>query len=496
MNKNEKPPQHAKSKLKSSFSLKKISAFIGLIGVIIGALVGGSKIIQQVRQSREIKKEVKIFLEVGDRFAELFELNKAIEEYQKALELDEDNIDAHRRIITAMRQKIELKKFSGIESFPEINDILSRIYRVQALSSHLRNDFKLLLEEVRLLIDNNSWRDALSVLERALKVAPEEPEVLALFGFVRSLTSPKDKVEGLDLLVRAIESQPNKAIYHYYLAQALEHAQDDAESIREYYQAAKLLTGQDIRSYRLHNKAIKKLDNIFIRFFRKDGALTSRLNMAIDERAVIYEYLIAEYEKLPSKFRDLAESRTGYMAMLYYGLGDYEKADREIQKTFDYWHISYKDAIESWKTRTKTIPWIELHIKILQEGGLDPNTLTDARNYLKSYYDEKKRSEEAEKYRKILEVLRHGTYGQRYKVGLKVLNRKSDEGILVLHVFEEYPFAKAGVREGDSILEFSHRKVHRFYDIERILVEFKLGDNIPVKVKRGSEIMFLNLIIE
>lgn len=489
MNKTEKPPQHSKPK---SFSLKKISAFIGLIGLIIGAVVGGSKIIQQVRQSREINRQVKVFLEVGDRFAGQFKLNKAIEEYQKALELDEDNIDAHRRIITAMRQKLYL----GIGPFPKVNDVLSRIYRVQALSPHLRNDFKLLLEEVHLLIDNDSWDDALSVLERALKVAPGEPEVLALFGFVRALTSPKARVEGLDLLVRAIESQPNKALYHYYLAQALEHAQDDAESIREYYQAAKLLTGQDIRSYRLHNKAIKKLDNIFMRFFRKDGALTSRLEIAIDERALIYGYLIVEFEKLPSKFRSLAESRTGYMAMLYYGLGDYEKADREIQKTFEYWHISYKDAIESWKTCTKKIPWIELHIKILQEGGLEPNTLTDARNYLKSYYNEKKKSEEAEKYRKILEVLRHGTYGQRYKVGLKVLKRKSDEGVLVLYVFEGYPFAKAGVREGDSILEFAHRKVYRFWDIERILVEFKIGDNIPVKVKRGSEVMFLTLIIE
>jgi len=115
---------------------------------------------------------------------------------------------------------------------------------------------------------------------------------------------------------------------------------------------------------------------------------------------------------------------------------------------------------------------------------------------LKSYYNEKKKSEEAEKYRKILEVLRHGTHGQRYKVGLKVLNRESDEGILVLDVFEGYPFAKAGIRKGDSILEFAHRKVRRFWDIERVLVEFKIGDNIPVKVKRGNEILLLTLIIE
>ncbi|PXF54896.1 MAG: hypothetical protein C4B58_15465 [Deltaproteobacteria bacterium] len=484
MNNQDKLPQHSKS-----FSLKRISAFIGLAGIIIAAIVGGSQIIHQVQQSRKINKEVKMFLEVGDRFTEQFKLNKAIEEYQKALELDKDNIDANRRIISAMCQKLYLE----IGPFPEVNDVLSRIYQMQALNSHLRNDIELLIEEARLLIYDDSWYDALNVLETAHKIAPSDPEVLALLGLVRALTSPKDRVEGFDLLARAIESHPNKALYHYYRAQALEHAQDDAESIREYYQAAKLLTGQDIRSYRLHNKAIKKLDDIFMRFFRDDGALTSRLNMPLEERALIYEYLIVKYEKLPSRFRALAESRNGYLATLYYGFGDFEKADREIRKTFENWHINYKDAIENWKVHVKKIPWIELHIKILEEGGLYPNSLTDARNYLKAYYEEKKKGEEAEKYRKIFEL---DEYGRRYKVGLKVPNRESDEGILVVHVFEGYPFDKAGIRKGDMILEIAHRKVQRPFDIERVLTKFKPGNDIPVKVKRGNEILFLTLIIE
>ena len=90
MNNQDKLPRHSKS-----FSLKRISAFIGLIGIIIAAIVGGSQIIQQVQQSRKINKEVRMFLEVGDRFTEQFKLNKAIEEYQKALELGQigDDID-------------------------------------------------------------------------------------------------------------------------------------------------------------------------------------------------------------------------------------------------------------------------------------------------------------------------------------------------------------------------------------------------------------------
>jgi len=164
MNKSEKPPQHSKSKPKPKpFALKKFSTLIGVIGVIIAAIVGSSQIIQQVIQTREIKREVKIFLEVGDRFAEQFKLNKAIEEYQKALELGEDNIDAHRRIITAMRQKLCL----GIGQFPKVNDVLSRIYKVQALSPYLKNDFELLLEEVRILVCDDSRHNALSILEKS-----------------------------------------------------------------------------------------------------------------------------------------------------------------------------------------------------------------------------------------------------------------------------------------------------------------------------------------
>jgi hypothetical protein len=390
MTSKEKLPQSSRS----SFSLKRISAFIGLIGAVIGAIIGGSQIYKQFQHSKKIKGEVKILLEVGDRFAEQFKLNKALEEYHKALELDKEDIDAQRKIIISLRQKLYL----GISPFPVVNDVLSRIYKLYALNSSLKNDIELLLEEARILIYDDSLYDALNVLETAYKEAPNEPEVLALLGFVRTLTSPKERVEGLDLLEKAIGSQPNNAMFHYYRAQALEHAQDDAESIREYYRAAKLLDIKDIWSKTFLKKAIRKLDVKFIRFFRDDGALTPSLNIPLKERALIYEYVIGEYEKLSSKFRELQYSRNGYMATLFYELGEFEKADQEIRKTFNKWDISYNDVIEGWKYHTNRIPWVELHIKILEEGALDQNTLMDARSYLKAYYSEKEKGKQEDKY--------------------------------------------------------------------------------------------------
>jgi S1-C subfamily serine protease len=88
-------------------------------------------------------------------------------------------------------------------------------------------------------------------------------------------------------------------------------------------------------------------------------------------------------------------------------------------------------------------------------------------------------------------------YGQpRLKVGIKYLNEESDIGVLVLHVFEKYPFDKAGVLKGDRILEIAHRQVKDFQDIKYVLLKFKQGTEIPIRVKRGDKTLLLTLLIE
>ena len=125
---------------------------------------------------------------------------------------------------------------------------------------------------------------------------------------------------------------------------------------------------------------------------------------------------------------------------------------------------------------------------------MHPETLAEARQYVKAIRDELKRRQESEEELEVLEVF---SYGRRYKVGLRVPNIESDEGLLVLKVFEEYPFAKAGVLEGDRILEIAHREVREFSDIRFVVTElFGRGTDIPVKVKRGDEILLLTLMIE
>jgi tetratricopeptide (TPR) repeat protein len=369
-------------KRSDSWSWKSISAFIAFVGVLIGVIAGGAGLIQGIQRARQLRTDVKIDLEVGDRFAKEMRLDKAIEYYEKALTLDKGNIDAHRRIITAMRQKIEQEQ----ENPPEIEDVLSRIYQLQALHSHLKTDIPLLLEEAKLLRYDEKFPHARAVLEEAYKLAPNDAEVLAQLGFVKGITSPKDRVEGIDLLLRAIGSQPNEPRYHSFLAQVYEHVEEDAKSIREYYQVAKL-TDHATGSSRLHNRAISALDDLFAKFFHAEGAVTPRLKIPLEECAPIYEYVINEYEKLPSRFDSLEHSRTGYMAALYYALKDFKKADHEIHKTFTKWNISYD---QQKNVSQDAIPWMELHVKILEEGRFDANTLSEARKALQFVHDKAK----------------------------------------------------------------------------------------------------------
>ena len=83
----------------------------------------------------------------------------------------------------------------------------------------------------------------------------------------------------------------------------------------------------------------------------------------------------------------------------------------------------------------------------------------------------------------------------KYKIGLRV-ERAAGNGVRVLRAFEGYPFAKAGVREDDRILEVAHRKTASLRDIWLPLINFAPGTDVPLKVERAGELLDLTLIVQ
>lgn len=116
-------------------SFKKISTIIGVIAVIITVILGLYQISQEISKANEIQNEIQIQLSIGDIFSDRQEYSRAIEEYEKALSFDKDNIEAHRRIIAASRKKFEsqLTKEQNQINQQEVDDTLGRIYRVYSL---------------------------------------------------------------------------------------------------------------------------------------------------------------------------------------------------------------------------------------------------------------------------------------------------------------------------------------------------------------------------
>ncbi len=62
--------------------------------------------------------------------------------------------------------------------------------------------------------------------------------------------------------------------------------------------------------------------------------------------------------------------------------------------------------------------------------------------------------------------------------------------------FAGYPFAKAGVIAGDRLLEFAHRKVESLRSIWVPILDFSPGTDVPLKVRRGKELLDLTVVIE
>jgi len=68
-----------------------------------------------------------------------------------------------------------------------------------------------------------------------------------------------------------------------------------------------------------------------------------------------------------------------------------------------------------------------------------------------------------------------------------VLSDEGGEGVTVSGVKEAGPAEKAGLKEGDRILELDGRKVERARDIRRAMRDLEPGDTVQIRIQRKSQ---------
>jgi len=341
-------------------SFKKISATVAFVGVTIGVVLGINNILKEVSKYKESKRAVAAQLSIGDQFINRSEYERAIEEYEKALSLDKNNPQVLHRIIRAQRKKYQVTY--SVER-KKVDDTLALIYRLQTVDPSMKDDAAWLIEEAFLLKVDGRLKDSMTVFEKANKVSPNTSHILAEIGYLRALTSSRQKVEGIDLIQTATKLEPENPRYHYYLAQSAKMAGLEAVAIREFYQTAKLASGGDTWSKGVQKRGFEEIYAIFDDR-GLSGAISSDLDMPLEERAEILQYSI---ENIAPAFRSPEKDVYLSLARIYLQLGDTVKAT---------------DAIRAGLPRDKGA-WrgygylLETYAAILEKSNLDPDTLKE-----------------------------------------------------------------------------------------------------------------------
>jgi serine protease Do len=71
-----------------------------------------------------------------------------------------------------------------------------------------------------------------------------------------------------------------------------------------------------------------------------------------------------------------------------------------------------------------------------------------------------------------------------------------DQGVLVAEVVENSPADKAGLRQGDLIIEFDGKTVESPHDLQRRVTSKKTGSKIAIRIDRAGEIKQLEVTLE
>jgi S1-C subfamily serine protease len=68
-----------------------------------------------------------------------------------------------------------------------------------------------------------------------------------------------------------------------------------------------------------------------------------------------------------------------------------------------------------------------------------------------------------------------------------------DKGVLITRVVTDAPAAKAGLRRGDVITKFDNQEIASAEQVTQLVEARKVGDRIPVEVKRDGQMISLNI---
>lgn len=262
-----------------------VPALLVLSGLVLGLVYW--------QQQRAIPGKVQAHVAAGDAFLAQAWYDRAAKEYQAALVLDPTRIDARRRLLRTWREELLLAGFGpGSQVDPalrvdyaraelvpaaQVEQALVVVRELNALDPAASRDPEFLFDHAQILKVGGRVEAAITVLDLAYRLAPNDADIAAELGLLRALEGVRAGrgAEGLALVRNAIAARPQEARYRLYAARILHEAAgcgglavrplrvarpatdacDDAR--REYLLAEELAQGDDIWSRRIKLRAGK-----------------------------------------------------------------------------------------------------------------------------------------------------------------------------------------------------------------------------------------------
>jgi putative serine protease PepD len=68
-------------------------------------------------------------------------------------------------------------------------------------------------------------------------------------------------------------------------------------------------------------------------------------------------------------------------------------------------------------------------------------------------------------------------------------------GVRFADIRDDSPAAKAGIRAGDTLIEFDGKPIQNLYDFTYALRSKRPGEEVVVKVQRGSEVIEARVLL-
>lgn len=464
-------------------ALKKGAMYIGLFTTFLGLFYTLREGYFFVVERQEQRATIESYKTAAAQFEQIDNLDYAVETLGQALALKPNDPDLQRRYFLLRARSLlrEVEDWPMTTDNEEVRTNITTLtldgFRLLQFTQSKTERAGVLITLGRLLRQDSNWKDETrlaALFEEAYRLAPGDAEVAFRYG--QWLLSKDGQAEkGIELLRKAAQLQPENALYWSVLGQYLLEKKAYREALPALRAAIGLLPKQkEIQRIRAANSAKPALVSLLRQADEEqDIAGADFLGMNIEERKTLLEEALS----LAASDREL----NFLAARFYYKTGDYQRAISALKASLWAEDLDYRGSYSS------DIPKLELYAAILEDSGSDPETLGRLRAMLE-------RHREDQQYDEVKEI---GYQDRRkYKVGLKAHAGAAEEGVLVARAYEGYPFAKAGVQEGDHITEFAHREVKTLRDIWILLLEFAPGTDIPFKVKRGEEVLDLTLVVE